>query len=180
MINLIGLMGYAGAGKSEVAKILRAQHGFITPHIKAPFADMLRALLKHIGYDEMTCDRYIDGDLKREVIPELGVTSTSAQQTLGTDWGRRCIRDSIWADLWCEKIDRHLAAGGRAAQESCRFPDEAAAIKARGGVLIELRRPGVGAVNGHSSEGIPAEPDLILENNGSLADLSVRVSEVLA
>lgn len=178
-INLIGLMGYAGAGKSEVAKILQRDHGFITPHIKQPFADMLRTLLKHIGYDDAMCDRFIDGDLKREVIPELGVTSTSAQQTLGTEWGRRCIRDSIWTDLWCSTVDRTLSSGGRAALESCRFPDEAAAIKRRGGVLVELRRPGGAPLNAHASEGIPAPPDEVLCNDGDLQDLAGKVRAIL-
>ena len=39
--RLIGIMGFADAGKSEVARRLREAHGFATPHIKAPFAAML-------------------------------------------------------------------------------------------------------------------------------------------
>lgn len=169
---IVGLMGYAGAGKSEVAKILRQRHGFVTPHIKAPMAEMLRTLLRHVGHDEASCDRYINGDLKRAVIPELGVTPTHAQQTLGTEWGRRCIRDSLWLDIWCREVDPALACGGRVALESCRFPDEAAAIRARGGLLVEVRRPGVGPVSAHESESIPAEPDLMIANAGSLEDLA--------
>lgn len=175
---IIGIMGYAGAGKSEVAKILRERHGFVTPHIKAPMAGMLRTLLRHVGHDEATCDRYIDGDLKRAVIPELGVTSTYAQQTLATDWGRRCIRDSLWLDLWCRVVDPALACGGQVALESCRFPDEAAAIRARGGLLVEVRRPGVGPLSSHESESIPVEPDLVIANAGSLQDLADRVARL--
>lgn len=141
MTNLIGLMGYGGAGKSEVARILRECHGFATPHIKAPFTAMLHSLLRHLGYGDEMCSRWIDGDLKRDVIPELGITSTAAQQTLGTEWRRNCIREAIWVDLWGVVVDRTLAAGGRAALESCRYTSEVEAIRARGGILIEVRRP---------------------------------------
>jgi len=76
--QIIGLMGYAGAGKSAVARILCDEHGFVSPHIGRPLKRMLGALLDEIGYDAATIARYIDGDLKRSIIPELGVTSTEA------------------------------------------------------------------------------------------------------
>lgn len=169
--RLIGIMGFAGAGKSEVARRLREAHGFATPHIKQPFAAMFAALLADIGYDAPTIARIIDGDLKRDVVPELGHTSTAVQQMLGTEFGRKCLRPNIWADLWCAKVDRILTSGGRVALESTRFADEAAAIRDRGGLIIEVRRPGGGPVNGHASEAIPATADVVIENDGSLADL---------
>lgn len=180
MTNLIGLMGYGGVGKSEVARILRERHGFATPHIKAPFAAMLHSLLQHLGYDDAMCGRWIDGDLKREVIPELGITSTAAQQTLGTEWGRQCIRETIWVDLWGAVVDRTLAAGGRAALESCRYLTEVDAIRIRGGIIIEVRRPGVTPVSTHGSEQIPAAADAVLHNDGTLIDLYDEVARLVA
>ena len=177
--RLIGIMGFAGAGKSEVARRLREAHGFATPHIKAPFAAMFAALLADIGYDGATIARIIDGDLKREVVPELGHTSTHIQQALGTEFGRRCLRPGIWSDLWCAKVDRILAAGGRVALESTRFADEAAAIRDRGGILLEIRRPGVGPVSDHASEQIPAPADVVIENDGSIDDLHRLVDAVM-
>lgn len=176
--RLIGITGFAGAGKSEVARRLREKHGFQTPHIKAPFAAMFAALLRDIGYDAETIPRIIDGDLKREVVPELGVTSTHVQQALGTEFGRRCIRSSIWCDLWAAKIDVVLAGGGRAALESTRFPDEAAAIAERGGIFVEIRRPGLGAESAHASECIPVQADIVIENDGTLADLHRMVDAI--
>ena len=176
--RLIGIMGFAGAGKSEVARRLREAHGFETPHIKAPFAAMFAALLADIGYDAPTIARTIDGDLKREIVPELGHTSTAVQQMLGTEFGRRCLRPDIWADLWCRKVDRILASGGRVALESTRFADEAAAIAARGGILVEIRCPGFGPVNGHASEAIPAVADIVIENDGTIDDLWRAVDAV--
>lgn len=169
--RLIGIMGFAGAGKSEVARRLREAHGFATPHIKAPFAAMFAALLADIGYDAPAIARIIDGDLKREIVPELGRTSTYIQQCLGTEFGRQCLRPTIWADIWCAKVDRILASGGRAALESTRFEDEAAAIRERGGILLEIRRPGVGPESGHASERIPAEADVVIGNSTTIENL---------
>lgn len=171
MPRLIGLMGFAGAGKSEVARHLCAAHGFVAPHIKAPFAAMFATLLREIGYGEEMIARIIDGDLKRAIVPELGVTSTQVQQDLGTAFGRNCIRPTIWLDLWCAKVDRLLAAGIPVVLESCRFPVEAEVIKARGGVLVEIRRPGFGPLNAHESERVPAPADWVLNNDGTLDDL---------
>jgi hypothetical protein len=97
---------------------------------------------------------------------------------LGTEFGRNCLRPTIWADLWCAKVNRILAAGGRVALESTRFADEAAAIRDRGGILVEIRRPGVGPVSDHPSEAIPARADTVIENDGSLTDLWRMVDAV--
>ncbi|GHE51159.1 hypothetical protein GCM10019059_07980 [Camelimonas fluminis] len=167
---LIGLMGYAGVGKSTVARILCAEHGFVAPHIASPIKTMLGALLRSTGYDAQTVARFVDGDLKREIIPELGVTATEAQQTIG-DWGRVC-RPDLWLSLWLAKADAIIAAGGRVVQESVRFADEATAIKARGGILIEVRRPGFGPLSAHASEAVPSAGDIILDNCNCPTDLA--------
>jgi len=177
--QIIGLMGYAGAGKSEIARILCDEYGFVSPHIGRPLKRMLGALLDEIGYDAETIARYVDGDLKRSVIPELGVTSTEAQQTLGTEWGRECVRPDLWLSLWLAKADRLVANGGRVVQESVRFANEAEALRARGAIIVEVQRPGVGPHSDHPSERLPAEPDLVIVNDGALLDLSRKVAAVL-
>ncbi|MFC7399609.1 deoxynucleotide monophosphate kinase [Chelatococcus sp. GCM10030263] len=177
---IIGLMGYAGAGKSTVARHLCAAHGFVAPHIGRPLKRMLGALLDEIGYDAATIARYVDGDLKRSVIPELGITATEAQQTLGTEWGRDCVGRDFWLSLWLAKADRIVAAGGNVVQESVRFANEVEALRARGAMLIEVRRPGVGPLSGHTSEEIPAEPDHVLLNDSAVEALHGRSEELLA
>lgn len=177
--RIIGLIGYAGAGKSEAARYLREIHGFQTPHIGRPLKAMLAALLWEIGYDDETVARYVDGDLKREVIPELGVTSTYAQQTLGTEWGRDCIAPDFWLSLWLAKADRALAEGGRIVQESVRFTNELDALRARGALIVEIRRPDVGPISDHASEVLPGEPDVVIDNGGSKADLCAKLDKLL-
>lgn len=174
----IGLMGYGGAGKSEVAKILSG-HGFTRTHIKKPLRAMAATLLREAGIAEDMIDRYLDGDLKREVIPELHRSGTEIQQYLGTEFGRDFCYPALWLDLWRRRAASILAAGGRVVQESVRFPNEAEGIRELGGIIIRVERPGVGPLSGHVSEVPPAEPDITIHNNGSLTDLALQVATAL-
>lgn len=181
MSRLIGLCGYGGVGKSEVAKILRGRHGFEGPHIKTPIANMVRALLRDFDVSADLIERYIDGDLKREVVPEIGVTSTFLQQTVGFGWGRALIRQDLWLNLWLKRVGAILDAGGGVVQESVRAPDEVDAIRSHGGMIVLIERPGVGPLPGHpESEFVPRVPDRVLVNDGTLSDLMVRVADLVS
>jgi hypothetical protein len=168
--RVVGLMGYGGSGKSEVAKFLETQR-FTRLHVKEPLRAMSAALLRGAGIPEPMVDRYLDGDLKREVIPELHRSGTEIQQFLGTEFGRNFCYPALWLDIWIAKAKAILASGGSVVQESVRFPNEAEAIRAIGGVIVRVERPGVGPLSSHASEVPPAEPDFVLHNNGSVVDL---------
>lgn len=171
---VIGLMGFGGAGKSETAKILETL-GYTRLHVKAPLRAVAAALLREAGISETMIDRYLDGDLKREVIPEMHRTGTELQQFLGTEFGREFCYPALWLDLWTAKARAIIDAGGRVVQESVRFANEAVAIKGLGGVVVRVERVGVGPLSGHVSEAPPAAPDSILYNNGSPFDLHLQV-----
>jgi hypothetical protein len=53
------------------------------------------------------------------------------------------------------------------------FPNEAAAIKAAGGVVVRINRPGVGPVNAHASEAQQLQVDGVADNGGSMAALTM-------
>jgi hypothetical protein len=80
-------------------------------------------------------------------------------QKLGTDALRNGLHPNIWvnalfADYNCVPADR--APGGWDCDNwiitDVRFPNEAKAIKDRGGIIIRVDRPGVSAINNHPSE----------------------------
>lgn len=174
--RVVGLMGYGGSGKSEVAKAL-AGMGFTRTHIKDPLRRMAATLLREAGFSEEMVDRYLDGDLKRQVIPELRRSGTEIQQELGTAFGRDFCYPDLWLDLWRRRVAFFLTDPyARVVQESVRFPNEAEAIRALGGLVVRVERPGVGPVSDHVSELPPAEPDFVIRNNGTLADLRWQVA----
>jgi hypothetical protein len=165
---IIGLQGYAGSGKSTVAKYLEERHGFARRHIKAPLAAMTRTLFLYAFPEATDADLHemVDGTLKRESLEALGGrTPTEIQQFLGTEFGRNFIHPDIWLDIWSAWAAQHP----KVVQESVRFANEAE----RCDVIWEVRRPGYGALNGHVSEALPVAADVVLVNDGDL-DLLYR------
>lgn len=174
----IGLMGYGGAGKSEVAKILSG-YGYTSLHIKKPLRSTAAHFLVHYGLTPELIDRHLDGDLKREPIPGLGKSGTEIQQFLGTEFGRDFLYPAVWLDIWKTSAALVLRNGGKVVQESVRFENEAAAIRELGGIILRVERPGVGPLSEHVSERPPAEPDFTIHNNGTLKDLALQVATTL-
>ena len=172
---IIGLQGYAGSGKSTVAQYLATEHGFARRHIKAPISSVVWTLLYEAGVGESGLDwiKYTDGELKNDPIPQLGGRSgRDLQQFLGTEFGRNFIHPDIWLDIWSAWAAQHP----KVVQESVRFANEAE----RCDVVWEVRRPGYEALNGHVSEALPAEADVVIENAGGVEELYYAVDRILA
>jgi len=176
--RVIGLQGYGGAGKSEVAKALH-DYGYTPLHVKRPLRAMAAALLSAANFSPTEIDVYLDGELKRATIPRFKRSGTEIQQFLGTEFGREFCHPDLWLDIWLDGARAILEDGGRVSQESVRFANEATAIRSLGGVVVQVDRPGVGAVNNHQSEHLPTEPDFVIHNNGTIADLRLQVASWL-
>lgn len=186
-MTVVGLSGFAQSGKTTAALYLEKKYGIRRKHIAEPLRAMLAVLLKANGMSSEMITRYLEGDLKESLIPELGVTSRYAQITLGTEWGRELIANDLWANTW----ERGIEDGDSVMNDSVRFPNEADAIRRRGGVVIMIKRPGTkpakfkwgklgeflydkfGLLWGvHDSERIDRiEPDFIIHNDASIEQL---------
>ena len=170
---IIGLTGYAGSGKSTVAQYLVEKHGFTLIKFAGPLKSMMRAL----GLGE----REIEGDLKEKPCALLGGrTPREAMQLLGTEWGREHFGQNFWVNIGMERAVDVLDQGGRVVIDDVRFPNEAAAIRVYGGKLMRITRPGVGPVNGHSSDNQKLRHDLEIFNSRSIAGLQEAVWFALA
>jgi hypothetical protein len=156
---IIGLSGYARSGKDEAAKVLVEEFGFE----RIAFADKLRDFLYALNpVVNPTPERYFVAHLApkrlREVIDqyswdgyketEHGNEIRGLLQRLGTEAGRQTLWDSIWIDAaFAGKPE-----DGRYVVTDVRFPNEAEAVRNRGGVLWRITRSGVGPANSHPSE----------------------------
>ena len=107
-------------------------------------------------------------------------------QKLGTEGLRDGLHVNTWvnalmADYKCVPADQ--APGGWDCPNwlvtDTRFPNEASAIKDKGGILLRVTRPGVGPINDHPSETALNQWnfDYEIQNNGSLEDLINSVKE---
>ena len=147
--------------------------------------------------DRVACSLGIFGDEKRERVVEtyfdwwleeisLAVKNDgfwSARrllQTLGTEWGRSIDR-GIWVKMALNEVDETKDTFFT----DCRFISEAEAIKARGGFVVRVVRPGLVSTDPHQSEvemdseEFKKHVDFEIENSGQLHDLSDAAEHVL-
>ena len=80
-----------------------------------------------------------------------------------------------------DALHRQRQPGTKYVITDVRFPNEAAYIRQRGGLLVRVTRPGTGPVNGHESESALDNEDFDVHilNDGSREDLASAVDLLL-
>ena len=180
MTHLIALSGYARSGKDTVAAYLVEEAAYQ----RVGFADSLREVA--LALDPMipmtgftTVPRHLVSVIAefgwedaKDLFPEV----RRILQRLGTEVGRGFFGDDVWVNLALGKVN------GRTVFPDCRFPNEAEAIRSRGGEVWRIVRPGFEPVNGHPSETAldDFEFDFTIVNDTSIDDLYRLVWERIA
>ena len=181
---IVGLSGYAGAGKDEVAKGLVHHLDFN----RVAFADALKAASVALdprlaGEEYAFLSDVIEAHGSLEAAKNGVAVVREFLQSFGVS-----MRDHVSEDVWvraaldaAEGILADPKLMPRVVITDVRFPNEVAGVRALGGYLGYIRRPGLGAVNGHVSESLAArfdggheEPDFDLTNDGTLGVLLGR------
>lgn len=159
--QIIGLCGYAGAGKDTAAAGLIAD-GWL----RVAFADGVREALLALNPEIALADLsgyliHWEGwdNLKANVPPVRELL-----QRMGTEAGRNIHGPDCWINIAKRKID---ASTANVVITDVRFANEADAIRSWGGKVVYIERPGVGPVNGHVSEALDFEPDERLLNDST-------------
>jgi len=182
MSKLLALYSPApGMGKSTAAQYLAEQFDFTIVKFADCLKDMLRVMLfDHVGLSHKMTERYVDGDLKETVIPQLGVTPRHIQVTLGTEWGRDMIRADLWVHITRMRLERLQAANVDVVIDDMRFRNEFDAIHGLGGVPVKIVRPNVYYKAKHRSEGgLDDVPMRVITNGGQVCDLEVDVARLV-
>lgn len=190
-VIVIGLAGLKGCGKSTAARHLADEHGFARIRFAGPLKAMIGTLLDQMGIGHHQAWQLIEGEFKEQPTPLFsGHSPRHAMQTLGTEWGRDLIGPDFWVSCWRLMVAKqaldHLADSCGSGQpfrvvaEDCRFPNEAAAIRALGGRVVWIDRPGLVAA-GHASEQSlsAADCDLVIPNDGAILDLTQALDGAL-
>jgi hypothetical protein len=180
---LIGIAGYAGAGKDTLADLLVEHFSFV----KIAFADPMREIAAAINpiVGVMGTDNPSEDEIIRysDALEFHGYTEAKALypemrqflQRLGTEAGRNILGTDFWVDLAMKRAQAHR----RVVLSDMRFQNEAQAVKAAGGRTIRIQRPGVVALNDHASEhdldvwGF----DLFMQNNSRPIDMLTRLEQ---
>ena len=129
MKQLIGITGYKGVGKSEVAKALQSIGDVQILSFASPIKEMINNV---VNIDEL----FAYG--KEAPLISLGGNSyREALQSLGTEWGRDFLGKDIWANKGLVKAKALNTAGLNIVFDDVRFDNEAQAILDRGGIVVE-------------------------------------------
>lgn len=175
---IIGVSGYARAGKDTVADYLVEKHGFT----KLSFADPIREGLYRLNPKIMLMESvyvplaYAVDQWGWDLLKDISPDARPLMQRFGTEVAREMFGDNFWVDLAMRKAQEHE----KVVIADVRYANEATAIKSHG-LLWRVDREGVGPANDHPSE-LAVETfvaDAVLTNNGTMDDLYEQVAEAI-
>ena len=121
MTKLIGLVGMAGSGKGEVAKILVSDFKFVELSMSRPMKEFCKKIFEFS--DEAL---YGSSELRNTEL-RTGLTPRYALQTLG-DWGRALDQD-CWINYFLKYAKSNLECGEQVVVSDLRFQRELERIK---------------------------------------------------
>ena len=141
---VIGLSGFAGAGKSTVAEYLVRHYGFTRLSFASAVKDVTAAAF---GWDRQRLDGASPQDRVWREEPDVfwsqrmkqSFTPRGALQYIGTDVFRTHVLSSIWSDIVISKI-RGLGTAANVVIDDVRFVNERQSIRDEGGHFLLLRR----------------------------------------
>jgi hypothetical protein len=176
---LIGFTGYARSGKDSAGQAL-----LDVGWERRSFADRLREFLLALdpivawscGAPVRVSD--VIGDIGWERAKDSFPEIRSLLQRCGTDAGRKVLGEDVWVGATLRDLDPARAV----VVTDVRFPNEARAIQAAGGLVVRITRPGVGPatapdgsvhVSETSMDDFPV--DAVIRNGSTLASLRMSV-----
>lgn len=169
---LIGLTGYAQAGKDTVAEVLVNNFGYT----RVAFADPIRdfcyeqnSIIGSVAGEPIFLKTVVDRDGWDEAKKSDSVRRTLQNTGIAA-------RNIFGADFWVHQAMKKITTL-KVVITDVRFKNEADLIKANGGQIWRVRRLGVSAVNSHVSETQMDDyaVDQIFLNNGTKEDLEVLI-----
>lgn len=173
--RVIGLCGYAGVGKDEVAKILAYIYGY---H-RVAFADALKTVLYAVNpsYRDIAAARCLSLAQTVDAIGWAGAKKQPEVRRMLQDLGAamRAVDPGVWVHAVWNQTFRPPEA--RFVIPDVRYRNEVAVAD----TLWRIERPGYGPVNDHASEtqldGHPVGRTIL--NDGSLGDLADKVAAAM-
>lgn len=179
---IIGIGHYSRVGKDSLANEI---HSHLVARgvrvYKRPFAQKLKEVAYDLyGWDGLMDEEFYntkEGEAYRDVpLPTIGKTPVEIWVELGNS-----LRDHIYKETWVEQVLETLDEGVTIIPD-VRFPNEAEAIREKGGYLIKVIRPGVVPKDTVSDRALLDYEnwDIVFCNEGSYSQLRLFAEEIAA
>lgn len=183
---VVGLCGYKGSGKSEVAKYIAENYRFkrvnfkdaLVEEMKERLPNTLQAIVDDINQfypDLMGINDFTIDGLFRYKPPIM----RALMQEYGTEV-RRADNENYWADQWTTKVKE---LKGNIVTDDVRFFNELSALIELNGVLIRVVRDDITSGGEHQSEKEQEkfiEDFTIVAKKGDLAGVYKQVDQIIA
>jgi hypothetical protein len=173
---LIGICGFARAGKDTAAEVLNKGYGF--NHVS--FAQKMKECLGVIFGWSL---EYIEHH-KEEVDPYWGISPREALRTLGTEYGQYILcekfprfKELTGRLLWVNSLLKEINPREDFVISDVRFHHEVNAIRQLKGYILKIDRPDYPRDLGHPSEQdiMTIEADFCIVNDGTLVEYITKV-----
>ena len=113
----------------------------------------------------------------QDSVEMTAVTVRRLLQWWGTEY-RRAQDPDYWTKAWGRKVEQYDLSRSHVLVDDVRFLNELTVIRAHGGLIIKIERPGFLGANNHSSEtsldGFTAW-DTIVVNDGTLEEFKTKI-----
>jgi len=175
--KLIGIVGYAGSGKTTITRAAITTGGIVHMSFSEPIVRMLAAM----GIPSELLD---DKSRWNEPLDMLcGHSIRYAATTLGTEWGRDQIGQDVWTRIALAQAEKHRAIGQHVIIDNVRFPSEMDAMREAGAKFIAMYRSGLVPNENHQSEQyiqeLRKECSVQLYNDGTFNDAVARMRKII-
>jgi hypothetical protein len=117
---------------------------------------------------------------------EVPLTVRELLQKVGTECMRDCLHENVWVNalfadyegMYDIDIDRTIYPNWLITDT--RFPNEAQAIKSKGGIIVKVTRPGEKPGTHYSETALnDYDFDYVINNNSSIEDLIIKTQKML-
>jgi len=178
--RIIGITGNANSGKDSIALVFK-EHGYTHRAFAWPIRDFVSEVNPIVGYRGSVPLHFnaVIGehgyDVAKVMYPEIRRVMVSIGQN---------AKKHFYNDIW---MDKTLPLSSKTSTEfvvvsDVRYLDEEERIRAVGGIIIAVLRPGVGPANDHEKMYIPLiteRADVHVVNSGSLDTLKFDVNTLV-
>lgn len=182
MIKLIGISGKISSGKDQVGEYIQELVEDFKIKKFAYKLKLITSILTGIPVEDLEKREVKDSFLGPEwnYVFASGIEQQMTVRVFMQKLGTEGLREGVHKNIWVNALFSDYTPGEGWIITDTRFPNEAEAIKNRGGIIIRVNRPGISSGDHPSETSLDEwEFDHVITNDSTLEDLKQKVSDCL-